>query len=88
MGAGISRAEFMTEEARNLESWLAKGYQGEMEYMSNHFDLRVDPTKLVPGAKSVISLMYNYYTEDEAVEPDSSDDISSPSKGFKISRYA
>ena len=88
MGAGISRVEFMTEEARNLESWLAKGYQGEMEYMSNHFDLRVDPTKLVPGAKSVISLMYNYYTEDEAVEPDSSDDISSPSKGFKISRYA
>ena len=61
MGAGISRAEHMDEEARRLEQWLRKGYHGEMAYMANHFDMRVDPTKLVPGAKSVISLLYNYY---------------------------
>ena len=61
MGAGISRAEHMDEEARHLEGWLNRGYHGEMAYMANHFDLRVDPTKLVPGAKSVISLVYNYY---------------------------
>jgi hypothetical protein len=61
MGAGIARAQHMDEEAKHLEQWLAKGYHGEMAYMANHFDLRVDPTKLVPGAKSVISLLYNYY---------------------------
>ena len=61
MGAGIARAEHMDEEARRLEQWLSKGYHGEMAYMANHFDMRVDPTKLVPGAKSVISLLYNYY---------------------------
>ncbi len=61
MGVGISRAEFMEPEARNLEAWLAKGYHGEMAYMANHFDMRVDPTKLVPGAKTVVSLMYNYF---------------------------
>lgn len=61
MGAGFSRAEFMEEEARRLEDWLAAGYHGKMGYMANHFDLRTDPTKLVPGAKSVISLIYNYY---------------------------
>lgn len=63
MGAGIARAGFMEEEARRLEQWLSMHYHGEMAYMANHFDLRVDPTKLVPGAKSVISLMYNYYPE-------------------------
>lgn len=61
MGAGIARAEHMDEEARRLEHWLAKGYHGEMAYMANHFEMRVDPTKLVPGSKSVISLLYNYY---------------------------
>ena len=61
MGAGIARAEHMDEEATRLEQWLSKGYHGEMAYMANHFDMRVDPTKLVPGAKSVISLLYNYY---------------------------
>ena len=61
MGVGISKAEFMTEEATRLETWLGKGYHGEMGYMANHFDKRVDPTKLVPGSKSVVSLMYNYY---------------------------
>ena len=68
MGAGISRAEHMDLEARHLEQWLNQGYQGEMAYMANHFDLRVDPTKLVPGAKSVISLVYNYYPEEKEAE--------------------
>lgn len=60
---GISKAEYMDEEARKLETWLGQGRHGKMGYMENHFDLRVDPTKLVPGAKSVVSLMYNYYTD-------------------------
>jgi epoxyqueuosine reductase len=61
MGAGIARAEHMDDEAKQLEEWLNQHHHGEMAYMANHFDLRVDPTKLVPGAKSVISLLYNYY---------------------------
>ena len=61
MGVGISKAERMDEEARKLEEWLSKGYHGEMAYMANHFDMRVDPTKLMPGAKSVVSLLYNYF---------------------------
>ena len=61
MGAGIARAEYMDAEAVRLEQWLKQGLHGEMSYMTNHFDMRVDPTKLVPGAKSVISLLYNYY---------------------------
>jgi len=68
MGAGIARAEHMDEEAARLELWLKKDYHGEMAYMANHFDMRVDPTKLVPGAKSVISLLYNYYPRAEAKE--------------------
>lgn len=64
-GITIAKAEFMDEEARRLESWLNQGYHGEMSYMENHFDLRVDPTKLVPGAKSVICLLYNYYSEQQ-----------------------
>jgi epoxyqueuosine reductase len=72
MGAGIARAEHMQEEAYRLEQWLGKGYHGEMSYMTNHFDLRTDPTKLVPGAKSVVSLMYNYYpgTDTEDSNPE------------------
>ncbi len=65
MGAGFARAEYMEEEARRLEAWLNAGHHGEMGYMANHFDLRVDPTRLVPGAKSVISLMLNYFPEEE-----------------------
>lgn len=61
LGAGIARAEPMDAEARRLEAWLNQGNQGKMAYMANHFDLRVDPTRLVPGAKSVISLLYNYF---------------------------
>ncbi len=62
---GFAKAEYMEKEARNLEHWLSQSYHGEMSYMENHFDKRVDPTKLVPGAKSVISLMYNYYTDEK-----------------------
>ncbi|MCC6258130.1 MAG: tRNA epoxyqueuosine(34) reductase QueG [Chitinophagaceae bacterium] len=58
---GIARAERLDEDARRLESWLLKGHHAGMGYMENHFELRVDPTKLVPGAKSVITLMMNYY---------------------------
>ncbi len=75
---GVAKAGFMEEEARRLEAWLNKGYHGEMAYMANHFDKRVDPTKLVPGAKSVISLMYNYHN------PAQQEDNTAP----KISQYA
>ena len=75
---GISKAEFLSDEAKKLELWLNQGKHGEMSYMANHFDLRTDPSKLVPGAKSVISLSYNYFTE--AYQ----EDLSAP----KISKYA
>jgi len=58
---GIAAAQQLDEDARRLESWLNKGFQGSMNYMSNYFDLRIDPSKLVPGAKSVITLLLNYY---------------------------
>jgi len=58
---GIAKAEFLEQEAPRLEAWLNKGYQGEMGYLTNHFDKRLDPTQLVPGAKSVVTLLYNYY---------------------------
>lgn len=61
---GISKAEFLEEEAPLLEKWLEKGMQGEMGYMNNHFDMRLDPRLLVPGAKSVISLLLNYFPEE------------------------
>ncbi len=64
----IARAEFMEDEARKLEAWLNQDYHGTMSYMANHFDKRVDPTKLVNGAKSVVSLMYNYYPEENPHE--------------------
>jgi epoxyqueuosine reductase len=60
---GISKAEFLTEEAPRLEGWLKSNRHGKMEYMENHFDKRLDPTLLVDGAKSVVSLLYNYYPE-------------------------
>ena len=62
---GIAKAEFLEEEAPKLEAWLKRSYQGEMHYMENHFDMRLDPRILVPGAKSVISLAYNYFTEEK-----------------------
>lgn len=67
---GMAKAEKMDEESHRLEAWLNNNYHGSMNYMANHFELRTDPTKLVPGAKTVISLMYNYFTENEQTDPD------------------
>ncbi|MEP4596399.1 MAG: tRNA epoxyqueuosine(34) reductase QueG, partial [Cyclobacteriaceae bacterium] len=58
---GISKAGFLQDEAPKVEEWLKRGYQGKMGYLENHFEKRLDPTNLVPGAKSVVSLVYNYY---------------------------
>jgi epoxyqueuosine reductase len=63
MFCGISKAGFIEEEAPRLENWLKNGYNAEMSYMENHFDKRLDPRKLVDGAKSVVSLALNYYTD-------------------------
>ena len=63
MACGISKAEFLEEEATGLEQWLKHGYHGEMTWMENHFDERLDPRKLVPEAKSVISVLLNYFPE-------------------------
>ncbi|MGI9137788.1 MAG: epoxyqueuosine reductase, partial [Sediminibacterium sp.] len=78
---GIAAAKELTEDARRLEQWLSNGFQGEMQYMENHFDLRIDPRKLVPGAKSVITFLKNYCPspQDEAIH-DNSD--------LKIAKYA
>lgn len=76
---GISKAEFLGEEAPKLENWLNKNMHGAMNYMANHFDKRLNPTLLVPGAKSVISLLYNYFPEERLNE---NDDV------IKISKYA
>ncbi len=78
MLCGISRAEFLEDEAPRLERWLMAGHHGKMGYMENHFDKRLDPRKLVEGARSVISLAYNYYT------PETQTDPTAP----KISKYA
>ncbi|MDO5972443.1 tRNA epoxyqueuosine(34) reductase QueG [Flavivirga aquimarina] len=61
LSCGISKAQFLEEEAPRLENWLNKNMHGEMRYMENHFDKRLDPTKLVEGSKSVVSLLLNYY---------------------------
>lgn len=60
---GFSRAEFLEEDAPKLEKWLHQNMHGEMAYMANHFDKRLDPRLLVPGAKTVVSLLYNYFPE-------------------------
>ncbi|NRA11834.1 MAG: tRNA epoxyqueuosine(34) reductase QueG, partial [Crocinitomicaceae bacterium] len=75
---GISNADFLAEEAKQLDSWLNSGYHGKMNYMENHYDKRLDPRLLVDDAKSVVSLLLNYYTEDEQVDPEAP----------KISKYA
>lgn len=75
---GISRADFLEEEAPRLENWLKQNMQGQMSYMANHFDKRLDPRKLVEGAKSVVSFLLNYYPEE---------DISSEDN-YKLSKYA
>jgi len=58
---GIAKAVKLDDDAKRLEKWLSKGMHGNMQYMENHFDLRIDPQKLFPGAKSVITLLKNYY---------------------------
>ncbi len=78
LSCGISKAGFLEEEAPRLEKWLKDNMHGEMRYMENHFDKRLDPTKLVEGSKSVISLIYNYYTDQKQHDPDAP----------KISKYA
>ena len=75
---GIAKAEFLEEEAPRLETWLKNGMHGEMRYMENHFDKRLDPRLLVENARSVISLGLNYYTGQIQSDP------SAP----KISKYA
>jgi epoxyqueuosine reductase len=72
---GISKADFLEEEAPRLEKWLNQNMHGQMGYMANHFDKRLDPRLLVTGAKSVVSLMYNYYTDKKQ-----SDDVPAISK--------
>lgn len=67
---GFARAERLDEEARRLESWLKQGAHGKMAYMEGHFDLRIDPTLLVPGAKTVICLSYNYHNPDQPSDPE------------------
>jgi epoxyqueuosine reductase len=77
LSCGISKAQFLEQEAPRLENWLSKQMQGQMSYMENHFDKRLDPTLLVDGAKSVISLLLNYFP-DQVQNPES----------YKISKYA
>ena len=74
---GISKAAFLEDEAPRLEEWLHKGYQGKMQYLENHFDMRLNPTLLVPGAKTVVSLMFNYFPEKKQENTE-----------FKIAKYA
>lgn len=78
MSCGISKAGFLEEEAPRLEKWLNQNHHGQMTYMENHFDKRLDPTLLVPGAKSVISLLLNYFPSETQKDPDAP----------KISKYA
>ena len=74
---GIAKAKYLDEDAQKLESWLANSFHGSMKYMENYFDLRVDPAKLVPGAKSVITLLKNYFPAPQT-----------NSGNLKISKYA
>lgn len=75
---GISKAEFLEKEAPRLEEWLKRGHQGKMNYLENHFDKRLDPRLLVPGAKSVVSLLYNYFPKKDLARADN----------LKIAKYA
>ena len=77
LSCGISKAQFLEEEAPRLEKWLNKNMHGQMQYMENHFDKRLNPTKLVEDSKSVISLLLNYFPEEEQNQ-----------NSFKLSKYA
>lgn len=76
---GISKADFLEDEAKKLEDWLKKRHHGQMAYMENHFDKRLDPRLLVDGAKSIVSLLLNYFPKE---------DIGENNDGLKISKYA
>ena len=80
LSCGISKAEFLSEEAPKLETWLKSGFNGEMTYMERNFDKRLDPRLLVPGCKSVISLLFNYHTE-KKIKKDCEPKISSYAYG-------
>ena len=75
---GIAKARFLEEEAPHLEQWIDNNYHGHMAYMANHFDKRLDPQKLVPGAKSVVSLLYNYFPAKDLAKQ----------HGYKLAKYA
>ncbi|MFH7016834.1 tRNA epoxyqueuosine(34) reductase QueG [Flavobacterium sp. FlaQc-47] len=77
LSCGISKAGFLEEEAPRLEKWLNNNHHGQMTYMENHFDKRLNPTLLVDDAKSVVSLLLNYYPEETQTQ-----------ESFKISKYA
>lgn len=77
LSCGISKAQFLEEEAPRLEKWLKNNGHGKMHYMENHFDKRLDPTKLVEDSKSVVSLLFNYFPSEEQNKD-----------SFKISKYA
>ncbi|MBT3588095.1 MAG: tRNA epoxyqueuosine(34) reductase QueG [Flavobacteriaceae bacterium] len=77
LSCGISKAEFLEDEAPRLENWLHKNMHGEMSYMTNHFDKRLNPTLLVPDSKSVVSLLLNYFPEETQTN-----------NTYKISKYA
>ncbi len=77
MSCGISKAEFLQHEAPRLDNWLKTNQHGQMKYMENNFDKRLDPTKLVEDSKSVVSLLLNYYPDKQQVDD-----------SFKISKYA
>ena len=76
LSCGISKAQFLEEEAPRLEQWLNNNMHGKMQYMENHFDKRLDPTKLVEDSKSVISLLLNYYPDQTQTED-----------SYKLSKY-
>lgn len=76
---GIAKADFLEEEAPKLEAWLNQNYQGKMAYMANHFDKRLDPRLLVDGAKTVVSLIYNYYPQEH---------LPSGVEDYKLAKYA
>ena len=77
LSCGISKAAFLEDEAPRLEKWLKNNSHGEMRYMENHFDKRLDPTLLVEGSKSVISLLLNYFPDKEQTD-----------NSYKLSKYA
>jgi len=77
LSCGIAKAEFLEEEAPRLEKWLQNNFHGKMQYMENHFDKRLDPRKLVLDAKSIISLQYNYFSDENQID-----------NSYKISKYA